>query len=116
MRNAKNLITFLRQARPNDPPPKLVLNQIGVPKRPEIKVQDFAKAVQLEPTACIPFDPHLFGTAANKGQMVAQISAKGGAANGFTHLADNLTGRLESKRGRAGITGLGPLLRKLTRK
>lgn len=116
LRNAKNLITFLRQARPNDPAPKLVLNQTGVPKRPEIKTQDFAKAVQVEPNACIPFEPHLFGMAANKGQMVAEISAKGAASQGFSDLADILTGQLESKRSRGKATGLGPLLRKLTRK
>jgi pilus assembly protein CpaE len=115
LRNTKNLITFLRQARPNDPPPKLILNQMGVPKRPEIKVQDFTKAVQLEPIVCIPFEPHLFGTAANKGQMVAEVSARAASSKGFSDLADTLTGRL-SKRHRAGIAGLRPLLQMLTRK
>jgi pilus assembly protein CpaE len=115
LRNAKNLITFLKQARPNDPPPKLILNQIGVPKRPEIKTPDFIKAVQLEPTACIPFEPHLFGTAANKGQMVAEISAKGPASKAFSDLADSLTGRLDSKRARGGA-GLGALLQRVRRK
>jgi pilus assembly protein CpaE len=112
LRNAKNLITFLKQARPNDPPPKLVLNQIGVPKRPEIKVQDFTKAVQLEPAACLPFEPQLFGTAANKGQMVAELSKKGAASKAFADLSDALTGRLDSKRSREG-RGLGTLLQKL---
>ncbi|GEO16897.1 AAA family ATPase [Microvirga aerophila] len=115
LRNAKNLVAFLKQTRPNDPPPKLILNQIGVPKRPEIKIQDFAKAVQLEPTACIRFEPQLFGNAANKGQMVAEIAGKAAASKGFAELAGTLTGRLESKRGR-GATGLGTLLQKLTRK
>jgi pilus assembly protein CpaE len=73
LRNAKNMIQILRQTRPNDPPPKLVLNRVGMPKRPEIKPNEFAKAVQLEPIACIPFEANLFGTAANKGQMVAEI-------------------------------------------
>ena len=35
-RNVKNLIEMLKKARLNDEPPKLVLNQIGVPKRAEI--------------------------------------------------------------------------------
>jgi pilus assembly protein CpaE len=115
LRNAKNLVAFLRQARPNDPPPKLVLNQIGVPKRPEIKMQDFAKAVQLEPSACIRFEPQLFGNAANKGQMVAEIAGKGAASKGFADLADTLTGRLESKRS-GGTTGLGTFLQRMRRK
>ncbi len=37
MRNAKNLIDFLKKARPNDPPPRLVLNKVGTPKLQEIK-------------------------------------------------------------------------------
>ena len=84
LRNAKSLITFLRQARPHDPPPKLILNQVGMPKRPEIKAAEFAKAVQLELLACIPFDPQLFGKASNAGQMVAEVSAKAPASKIFT--------------------------------
>ena len=63
LRNAKTIVDLLRQARPNDAPPKLILNQVGVPKRPEIKPDDFAAALQLTPIAIIPFDPLLFGTA-----------------------------------------------------
>jgi pilus assembly protein CpaE len=116
LRNAKNLIHVLRQARPHDPPPKLVLNQVGMPKRPEIKVDDFAKAVDLKPTACIPFDAHLFGTAANKGQMVAQTSGKGAALNAFGEIADTITGRQEAKRNHGGYLGLGSLIRRNRKK
>ena len=56
LRNAKNLIDLLKAARPNDRPPRLVLNQVGVPKRPEIPVADFAKALGIEPAIVIPFD------------------------------------------------------------
>ena len=90
LRNAKSLITFLRQARPHDPPPKLILNQVGMPKRPEIKAAEFAKAVQLELLACIPFDPQLFGKASNAGQMAAEVSAKAPASKIFTELAGAL--------------------------
>ncbi|WP_230533187.1 AAA family ATPase [Microvirga roseola] len=93
LRNTKSLIDFLKQARPNDPPPKLILNQVGMPKRPEIKPRDFAKAVQLELTACIPFDAHQFGTAANNGQMAAEITGKSAAARAFAEVSDVLTGR-----------------------
>src|SRR3984893_12916530 len=37
LRNTKNLYDFLKAARPNDQRPLYCLNQIGVPKRPEIK-------------------------------------------------------------------------------
>jgi pilus assembly protein CpaE len=116
LRNAKSLIHALRQARPHDPPPKLVLNQVGMPKRPEIKVDDFTKAVDLKPVACIPFDAHLFGTAANKGQMVAQASGKGAALKAFGEIADVITGRQEAKRSHASYLGLGSLIPRNRRK
>src|ERR1700689_4165608 len=37
LRNTKNLYDFLKAARPNDQRPLYCLNQVGVPKRPEIK-------------------------------------------------------------------------------
>ena len=75
LRNAKSLIDSVRGARPHDAPPRLVMNGIGVPKRPEIAIADFCKAVDLKPIAVIPFDPKLFGTAANNGQMIAEVEA-----------------------------------------
>jgi pilus assembly protein CpaE len=105
LRNAKNLIEGLKEARPHDAPPKLILNQVGVPKRPEIKVKDFAKTVKLEPVACIPFDAHAFGTAANKGQMVAEASPRAAACKAFSTIADEMTGRLPSKGAQKGVFG-----------
>lgn len=109
LRNAKNLMDFLRKARPNDTPPKLVLNQVGVPKRPEIKQADFATAIELEPIAAIRFDSKLFGTAANKGQMIADASAKSQAARCFTDLARILADRENLKSRRKGAFSLRAL-------
>ncbi len=57
---------MLKKLRPNDQPPKLIVNQTGVPKRPEISAADFAEPLGLTPMAVIPFDPQLFGNASNK--------------------------------------------------
>src|ERR1700724_953760 len=65
LRNAKNLYDLLKAARPNDHLPRYCLNQVGVAKGPEIKDADFAKALEGEPVATIPFEPQLFGAAAN---------------------------------------------------
>jgi pilus assembly protein CpaE len=111
LRNTKNLIDLLRGARPNDARPQYCLNMVGVPKRPEIKVADFAKALEFEPTASIPFEPQVFGTAANNGQMIAEVSASHRAADTFRSLAQSLTGRAETKRARTSI--LTPLIEKL---
>ncbi len=111
LRNAKNLVDQLKAARPNDRPPNLVLNQVGVPKRPEISVKDFAHAIELEPMIVIDFDAQLFGTAANNGQMIEEVSDKSKAADAFRALANFLTDRSEQKSERSSL--LGPLLDRL---
>lgn len=93
LRNAKNICDIFVAARPHDAKPRLVLNQVGVVKRPEIPVKDFAEAIGIEPLLVLPFDPQLFGTAANNGQMLAQLNPNARAAQGFLHLAKVLTGR-----------------------
>ena len=111
LRNAKNLVDLLRTSRPNDHRPYYCLNQVGVPKRPEISAADFAKALEDQPLAVIPFEPQIFGTAANNGQMIAEVSAGHKTAEMFRQLAQVLTGRAEAKRTRSGL--LSPLLAKL---
>ena len=113
LRNAKNLIDVLRGARPNDYRPHYCLNQVGVPKRPELKPADFAKALEVQPMAVIPFEPQLFGTAANNGQMIAEMAANHRVTEMFRQLAQQLTGRPEVKRSR---NPLAPLLEKLKRR
>jgi pilus assembly protein CpaE len=114
LRNAKNLFDYLRTARVNDHRPLYMLNQVGVPKRPEIKPADFAKALEDQPVATIPFDPQLFGTAANNGQMIAEAAAGHRSAETFRQLAQILTGRSEVKKAKGGL--LSPLLGKLLKK
>ncbi len=114
LRNTKNLIDLLKAARPNDSKPYYCLNQVGVPKRPEIKPADFAKALESEPLASIPFEPQVFGTAANNGQMIAEVAAGHRSAEIFRQLAQMLTGRTEIKRSRNNL--LTPLLDKLKRR
>src|SRR5690606_4087229 len=92
LRNAKNLADLLRQGRSNDRPPLLVINKSQMPKRPEIKVEDFAAAVGLQPLAVIPFDAALFGQAANNGQMIAETDAKTPVNEMFDLIARTVTG------------------------
>ena len=93
LRNAKNLIDMLKAARPNDNPPRLVMNQVGVPKRPEIPVAEFSKALGIAPVIIIPFDPQTFGTASSNGQMVQEVAGKSDAAEALTALAQILQGQ-----------------------
>jgi pilus assembly protein CpaE len=114
LRNTKNIFDLLKASRPNDRPPLYCLNQVGVPKRPEINVAEFAKAIESQPIASIPFDPQMFGSAANNGQMIAEISAGHRTTEMFLQIAQRLTGRSESKKQRGGL--FSPLISKLRKK
>ncbi|MGY2047231.1 AAA family ATPase [Methylobacterium sp. JK268] len=114
LRNARNLVDLLRHGRPNDRPPRLILNMVGMPKRPEIAQAEFSKALDLPVTAAVPFDPALFGAAANNGQMLAELQAGGRVTEIVTTLASAVTGRAETKKSRPTL--LDPLLAKLVRR
>src|SRR5215471_11988511 len=95
LRNAKNLLSVLKASRPNDQMPLFCLNQVGMPKRPEIDKRSFAKTLESQPVAAIPFDSRLFGTAANNGQMIAELSANHRTSQMFLDIARKLTGHGE---------------------
>jgi pilus assembly protein CpaE len=114
LRNTKNLLDLLKSARPNDHRPIYCLNQVGMPKRPEIKPPDFAKALDDQPAAVIPFEPQLFGTAANNGQMIAELSSSHRIAETFRQLAQAMTGRTDARKAKSGL--LSPLIGKLLKR
>jgi pilus assembly protein CpaE len=111
LRNTKNMLSLLKAARPNDRAPLYCLNQVGMPKRPEIGARGFAKTIESQPIAAIRFDPRLFGTAANNGQMIAELAARHRTTEMFLQIAQRLTGRGEIKKPRGSF--LAPILRKL---
>lgn len=115
LRNTKNIIDILKSERQNDKMPILILNQVNIPKRPEISPKDFANAVDLEPFLVIDFDAELFGTAANNGQMIEEISKKSKASEQFRSLAFMLTHKTEQKTETKQNSVLGPLLERLNR-
>jgi pilus assembly protein CpaE len=112
LRNAKNLVDFLKAARPNDRPPLLVINQVGVSKRPEIPVAEFAKALGVEPTIVIPYDAVIFGTASSNGQMAVEVNAKSKVAESLAILAELIAGR-ETPVKSGGKYSLMPILNRL---
>lgn len=92
LRNAKMLLDHLKKARPSEGPPRLVVNQVGVPKRPEINPEDFAESLGLHLTVTVPYDPHLFGVAAGDGKMLDQVNANALSARATARLAAQLVG------------------------
>lgn len=114
LRNAKTLFDALRQARQNDVAPRIVLNCVGVPRRPEIATSDFAKAIEVEPAAVIAFEPKLFGTASNNGQMIAEVEPAAKIVEIFDRLGRELMRRSGARKAKGGL--LQPLLERFSRK
>lgn len=114
LRNTKTLVDALRSARQNDRPPRVILNCVGVPRRPEITLGEFAKAIELEPIAVIPFEPKLFGTAANNGQMLAEVEGGSKVVELVDDVGRALMGRTAARRNKKTL--LSPLLERFSRK
>ncbi|VAW21930.1 Type II/IV secretion system ATPase TadZ/CpaE, associated with Flp pilus assembly [hydrothermal vent metagenome] len=116
LRNAKALVDAIKTMRPSENPPHLLLNKLGLPKRPEISPSEFAAAVDCNLIGQIPFDAALFGTAANNGQMIAEVSPGSKINDIFRMVSAHVTGRshLEAETGHSGL-GLPGFLKKLKR-
>ena len=117
LRNAKNLVDLLKAGRPHDRHPRLVLNQVGVPKRPEIPAGDFGKAIGIEPTAIIPHDPQSFGLAQGNGQMLFEVAPKSKSAEVLFELASLVAGNQQklakvSKSAFSGFMQKFPMMKK----
>jgi len=105
LRNTRAIVDMLKAARPNDSPPTIVLNQVGVPKRPEIAGADFRNAIGIDIAAVVPFDPQNFGTALNNGKMLLEMAPRARAAEVLRNLARDLVGEKAIKPA-AGSTSL----------
>ena len=116
LRNAKSMIDMLKVARPNDALPKLVLNQVGIPKRPEISAADFGKAVGVPASAIIPFDAQSFGIAQSNGQMLFEVAPKSQAADAISNLMLQLTGSEKQPKKSAAGGSLLDMISKLRKK
>ncbi len=103
LRNAKNIFDMIKMGRPNDAAPKVVLNMVGVAKRPEIPVKDFADALGVEPALVLPYDPQLFGTASNNGQMLSDVNPQSKCSEGMDYLAQLFTGRAAPVKAKTSI-------------
>ena len=116
LRNTKNIIELLKASRTNDKPPRLIINQFGIPKRPEIPAADFAKAVGVPPALIIPHDPQSFGAAQSNGKMIFEVAPKSKSAELLMAFGDTLVGNEKPEKvSKSGIQSLFqklPMLRK----
>jgi pilus assembly protein CpaE len=112
LRNAKNLNDLVRNARPHDPPPAVLLNMVGVPKRPEIPFKDFAEALGAEPVGMVPFDPVLFGAAANGGQVLLETQPGSKPGIALDAIARALCGREAPAKKKSSLLDRLPILKR----
>ena len=114
LRNAKNLADTIKALRPAESEPSLLVNKTGVPKRPEIAAGEFASSIDCRLIGQVPFDPGIFGTAANNGQMLAEVSASHRANEIFRQVGQHVIGRISAESsGRSGALKLPAGLSKL---
>lgn len=112
LRNAKNLVDLLQQLRRNDSKPRLVMNMVNMPKRPEISVKEFESAVGLKTIGVIDFDSETFGQAANNGQMIEELNGKSRPATGFREIALSISNRRDAQMPKKA-SPFAPILEKL---
>jgi pilus assembly protein CpaE len=85
-----------------------------VPRRPEIAAKEFASSIESRLLGQIPFDAAIFGTAANNGQMIAEVAANNRSNDVYRAIALHVTGRsLPEVAGKPGNLTLPGLFKKL---
>jgi len=114
LRNAKNLADTIKALRPSESEPSVLVNKTGVPRRPEIAAGEFASSIDCRLIGQVAFDPGIFGTAANNGQMLAEVSASHRANEIFRQVGQHVIGRISTESsGRSGTLKLPAGLSKL---
>ena len=87
LRNAKNLVDFLKAKRPNDPDPIVVLNKVGLSP---IKVEEFSSMMGVDPAVTFAFEPDVFVHASNNGEMITDAKTAAGTIEGLRRIAHRL--------------------------
>lgn len=116
LRNVRSMVEVLKAGRPNDPPPKIVLNQVGIPKRPEITATDFSKLIGAPISVRIPSDAESFGTAQGNGRMIFEVAAKSKAAAAITSLMQQLGWQEKAQPKSGSVSRFGNLISQLRKK
>ncbi|MEX0859889.1 MAG: AAA family ATPase [Cucumibacter sp.] len=113
LRNAKNLVDTFKAMRPTEADPLLVVNKVGMAKRPEITPREFASSIDCQLIGQFAFDPALFGTAANNGQMIAEVNKGAKVNETFRDVGLRVAGRTGTPAAAAAGKMLPGFLKKL---
>ncbi len=117
LRDCKNLLEFLAAKRSGAPAPKLVLNMLDAYKKTQLTPKDFEETLGQAPVAVLPFEPNLFGEAANNGLAIGASAKTHKVAEAFSNLGLSLIGRpqvaAKVKKADSGKDSLMALLQKM---
>lgn len=98
LRNLKSVYDWLKAERQHDEPPKIILNQVGEAKRPEIAASEFADIVGAPVDMILPYEPALFGAALNDGKSLVNLNGARKVVEKLEPIAASICG-LEDKIG-----------------
>jgi pilus assembly protein CpaE len=93
LRDAKNIFDTVASKRGVGAPTRLAFNRVGNSRKTELTAKDFESTIGESPVVTIPFDPVLFGTAINNGEMVAQVNKGSKTVQEFDKLANIVSAR-----------------------
>ena len=93
LRDVKNMFDNLAPKRGVDAPMRLVLNRLGAAPKHELSPSDFEESIKSSPSAQISFDPVLFGTALNNGEMLADVNQSSRVVKELSNLASIVSAR-----------------------
>jgi len=116
LRNTANLVKLLRETRAGRGEPTLALSMVGMPKRPEIALKDFAESVGVAPTVTFAFDPEAYSAAETNRRLLCADAPKSKHALAIEALACALSGReivrqkAKRRRERAPATEAAPVV------
>ena len=95
LRDTKNMLEFVSSGRGTESPTHLVLNKVGLAKRPELSEKEFREGAAITAEISVPCDPAAFGGAMNNGELVFKASSGSKAIPAINDLARIVSGRSE---------------------
>lgn len=113
LRNCGRIVALLRKVRPNDPPPRVVLSQTGIPRNQQVPPQQFAKSLGLPISVEVPFDAALFSAAENEGQLMMQKAPGSVPGRRVAMIASALNGQTDGRGVMARPSMMNRLFRRL---
>lgn len=114
LRDGKALIEVLGARRGDGNVPRVVLNGLDAYRKTQLAPKDFEETLGVRPALMLPFDPVLFGEAANNGQMLGEAAKAHRIPEQIAAFAQVLAGRGPAvrKAGKPQASGLFAWLRK----